>query len=235
MTYYNIKNSLDDRQLGIGQQVKKTIHNCHIKDPMFIDNWNTEVSKKPICPDFQLEEKAKATDLINNYNSIGARNKLIISDRLKNIIENYRYKGLEFFQTFVFHKQESYNYWITTPNHYQMEIIDYKKSEIWVMKGGWKKLEKTNNINSSTIFFQKKQEYRNGYKNDKTPHGLTIERVCFKKNIDLDFFSLIGANGYFVSERLKSSIEAENCTGIEFVPSEMSYEESLKFLSGKAK
>jgi len=57
---------------------------------------------------------------------------------------------------------------------------------------------------------------------------ITIEKLSLTDNISVDFFSLkyvFGGVGYYASEKLKQEIEDAGCTGIEFQPVELSYNE----------
>jgi len=52
----------------------------------------------------------------------------------------------------------------------------------------------------------------------------------YESIITEDFFALryvSGGAGYYVSEKLKKEIETAGCTGIEFQPSELRYNEWL--------
>ena len=54
---------------------------------------------------------------------------------------------------------------------------------------------------------------------------VTINSIFLNERVNEDFFLLKNGVKYIVSEKLKQEIEDAGCTGIEFQPVEMSYNE----------
>jgi hypothetical protein len=54
---------------------------------------------------------------------------------------------------------------------------------------------------------------------------VSIENICLNADVKKDFFFIKTAGQYIVSEKLKQEIEDAGCTGIEFQPIELSFNE----------
>ena len=89
--YYIINSSLNRKVIGIYPQAQKAHHNCHIWDePRFIAHqYFDKIDFEPIVSNAILEKRAKLTDLIS-CPSIGFSSKLLISDKLKSILQKSR-------------------------------------------------------------------------------------------------------------------------------------------------
>lgn len=227
MKYYRIKASLNKKILGHYPQQKETIFHCSIEtEPKFVEHvYSTKIDYEPIIANAVLHSKAVPTDLIAAF-GLGFSRKLLISGKLKAILESSRGTGLQFFRAPIIHKnRESQDYWILNLYEIDMDYIDFPKSEIFLTKNSFEKVEKLH-LNSFQEFTRKKLEVESiGY-----PMGISIERYILKEIIDQDFFMLTDVEGgvnYLVSETLKTEIEHAGCTGIEFMPSELRFKEWL--------
>ncbi|MEH6658595.1 imm11 family protein [Leeuwenhoekiella marinoflava] len=227
MKYYSIRESLDKKNVGTYPQVIHARHNCHVWDePKFIDKFYfTKIDFEPITSNAILEKKAKLTDLISS-NGIGFTLKLLISGKLKKILERYSGKKYQFFQAPVIFKNELINdYWLVNSYNFNLEFIDYDKSSINVSirkkEGG---TEPKSVIASNLDKFMKIVNYHK-----ERNEIVTITKVVLKKHIKCDFFALryVGGGLFTVSEKLKKEIEGAGCTGIEFMPIELTLNEWL--------
>lgn len=231
MNYYFIQNSLG-KDIGLKYpQVQSVINNCDIyNEPKFIDNF---IHKKIIdftpCISYaKLYDSSKLTDLVS-VSSIGFSHVLLISGRLKIILEKYNNDDFQLFQSKVFHKNKEYaDYWVLNMYKFNNESIDYENSEIKLMSGIFDELE--------IIKFQNYEEFDK--KNTEVeikgyPLNLAIDKVKICKNVEKDFFMIKNASSglYIVSEKLKKEIEDTQITGIEFQPTEVTYKE-WKFKGG---
>jgi hypothetical protein len=226
MKFYSINGSLNKEIVGHNNQVINAIHHCDVwEDLKFIDNIDfKKVDFEPITSNAILEKQAKLTDLIN-ASCVGFSLKLLVSDSLKNIIEKYSENKCQFFKSPVIHNKEMINkYWVTNPYNFSMEFIDFKMSTITVRvrkkEGGTEKvildIIALNDFMESVKFHWNKEEI------------VTIDNILLKDDITDDFFILRHVEGgikYIVSENLKQEIEEEGCSGIEFQPIELSYNE----------
>ncbi|RWW98775.1 imm11 family protein [Flavobacterium cerinum] len=229
MKYFCLTESLDTKIIGKYVQAEKAEYHCSVWDePRFIEHTQFEkIHFEPIIANAILYPKAKITDLISVV-SMGFTLKLLISGKLKSILENYRKTGLQFFKSDIIHKGNFISdYWILNAYEIDMQFIDYKRSEIVSRKrkseGGTFLV--TEDINTFEEFNRKQNEIK-----DSDPGSMFIKKIHLIENIDQDFFILLhveGAVKYVVSEKLKNEIEEAGCTGIEFQPSELSYDEWL--------
>ena len=227
MEYFSINDSLNKKEVGIYPQVEKAVYTCDVEDPKFIDR--IEFSKAnfdPIVAKAVLKKQAKVSDLVS-AGIIGFNLKLLISDKLKDILHNSRKSGLQFFRSpIIYENAEIENYWILNFYEIDMAFIDYANSDIFLTEYVFNHVQKLE-IGSYDEYLLKKQEIQEkGY-----PYGIRIERISLIEDISQDFFALLDVMGgvkYVVSERLKSEIEIAGCTGIEFMPIELTLNEWLQ-------
>ena len=228
MNYFRIRHTLSTKFLGHYPQIKEVKHHCSVWDePKFIERFHLEkINLEPIVSTPILYAKSKKTDLIEHL-GIGFSYRLLVSGKLKNILEKYRKEGVQYFQCPIVHKGvEDKGYWIMNVYETNEEYIDYKESEIVLRsrkpEGGTK---------LSAVIISSIDEFNIGRAFHKKNNAfLFVERIALKEPIKDDFFTLIyieGGIGYFVSEKLKQEIEEAGCTGIEFQPSHLTFNEWL--------
>ena len=188
MGFYSISNSGNNKIVGHYNQVINAIHHCDIwENPKFIDRINFEkINFEPITSNAILEKKAKLTDLIN-ASSIGFSQKLLISEKLKEILEKNSIDKCQFFQSPVIYKNEKIeSYFITLPFVFNMEYINFSDSIINVrvkkLEGGTEK--KVLKINS-LVEFMKLQNFHK-----EKEEIISINNINIYDNIDDDFFML---------------------------------------------
>ena len=79
--------------------------------------------------------------------------------------------------------------------------------------------------------FKDVEEFKSFANQVSYPKWIFFQDIFFTEEMKLDFFSLRytdGAHKGIVSERLKTEIEKENISGIEFRPIEISLQDWLK-------
>jgi len=143
MEYYVILKSRDKKIIGHYPQTVGVKHNCNVwNEPRFIENIDFQkVDFEPITSNAILHKSANLTDLIN-IPSIGFTKKLLVSDKLKNILQGNSLE-LQFFKSGVYFKDKLIeDYWIFNSCKTNMEHIDYNKSQIYLFN----LLEKTQEI-----------------------------------------------------------------------------------------
>jgi hypothetical protein len=200
-------------------------------DPKFVEHIHFEkVDFVPITANAILHAQSKQTDLINANASMGFSSKLLISGKLKKIIENYRKSGMQFFNSPVIQNNIFVeDYWILNMFEFNNEYIDFSKSEVIQNK-------KSEDYNVSYKTFKEKLYFENFEQFNRKrkevwsvrQESISIEKLNLHlEKINEDFFSLQFVFGqlYFVSETLKQEIGDAGCTGIEFQPVELSYNE----------
>lgn len=227
MQYYVIRPSLNKKILGHYPQVKDVKYNCHVWDePKFVEHlYFKKANFEPITANAILYASSKVTDLID-VGAMGFAKKLLVSGKLKEIINKHRSSGLQFFRSGVYKKNDFIeDFWILNVFEINMEMIDFKNSQIFKTKNVFNKISQININNISEYNNIKKNIDKEGY-----PYGLLIEKLKISFDQYLDFFALIHVEGgakYIVSEKLKKEIENQECTGIEFMPVEMRLTEWL--------
>lgn len=181
------------------------------------NSWLSKINESNIdFPSMILRKRAKKTDLIS-VSYLGYSSRLLISDKLKLILEKYQNENVQFFKTRIIYKDvEDSNYWVVHPYRVDYDFVDYSKSIINKQNILSTDPKEYVNIDSKEDFI--KQRTHHG--TDGKIWGFTIEKIVFKDKIT-DFFILDGVSsgiGYYVSEKLKNEIEEAGCTGIEFEP-----------------
>lgn len=230
MDYYSIQFTLNSKLKGSNEYVKK--YNIKIpndklfwEEPKFIGNiYNEKINFEPYLLDIELFASSKVNDLIIDSGPV--TKKLVVSGKLKKILEKYRKTGMQFFNINIFQKNKNFSdFWILNMYEINNEFIDFKNSVFYETENVFK-YTKQIAINSFEEFMKFKSEIEEkGY-----PYGFIIDRVKLKDNITSDFFALLYVEGgikYIVSEKLKKEIE-EYCVGIEFMPIEMRMTEWLQ-------
>ncbi len=231
MMYYLIQNSFNKKILGNYPQVKEIIYNCHVWDePKFIHHVHFEkIDFEPITANAILHAKSKQTDLINANSAMGFSNKLLVSGKLKKILEGKRNDSMQFFKAPIIQNNLMLeDYWILNFYKFNQEYIDFSNSKILYTKRADDYKSTYNTIKEYIKVENFKQfEIKLSEANAKE-EALTIEKLSLSsQNIFEDFFIIKYVFGglYFVSEKLKKEIEESDCTGIEFQPIELSYNE----------
>lgn len=226
MKYFFINNSLNNKIVGNYNQVVSAIHHCDVwEDPIFIDRIDfVKIDFEPITSHAILEKKAKLTDLIN-ASCIGFSLRLLISNKLKVILEKKSINKCQFFKSPVIYENEKVNdYWILHPYLFNLDYIDFNKSDINVRvrkKEGGTELIKIQ-VNSLEEFLKTVDFHK------ERMEIVSVNKIYLNKSVNEDFFILRHVEGgvkYVVSEKLKQEIEDAGCTGIEFQPTELSYNE----------
>ncbi|MDY7395725.1 hypothetical protein UMM65_10760 [Aureibaculum sp. 2210JD6-5] len=235
MNYYVIRHSLDPKIVGAHQQVEEAKYTCHVwDDPLFIDRLSfTKIDVEPKVANAILTKKSKLTDLISAP-IIGFNKKLLVSSKLKKILMKYRKTGVQFFRSGVFRDNIFYEeYWILNMYEINMDFIDFKKSSFVFRK---RKPEGGTYLESVNVNSYDKFKKILSKKNELKFTQFFVDEIRLADKIDQDFFVLNHVNGgvkYVVSEKLKQEIEEEGCTGIEFMPIELTLNEWLHNERGK--
>jgi len=166
------------------------------------------VNREIEIPGIIIETKAKVTDLISTgYLSF----MLVMSTKLKAIIEDMNYPGIQFFET-VLHQKNTMlqGFWIASPYLFRNDYVDYASSGIARLSSSRTQVKVTSREEFDFLFETGKQ----------TGIIHIIDTPKLLQAIPKEDFFLLdrvsGGVGYYVSENLKQRIEAAGCTGIEF-------------------
>lgn len=212
MDYYRIEYSTVEREVGSTFPQSHTAkHPIQVEDPRHL--WKQDIGKFPenVCiPEPVLHPDAVLTDLVS---SVVTGTRLIISDKLKSLLESHIVAGeCEFLHVPVTYIDKDYSYWMLNPIVFRMELINYSASEIWLTEFGFSKLNRIN-IKDYSAFAEWISIL-------ESPRGISITKLGFLADTKQDFIQLryvTGGIGYYVSEKLKMEIEKAKCTGLRFV------------------
>lgn len=223
MKYYIIQRSLDTGIMGFLPQVKTVITNCHIWDePKFIQHHAFQkVDFDPFLAFPVLEKKANLTDLIS-HGGMGLHTNLVASDILKTIFYRESKEDFQYFPISVFHHGIEYSYWLIHPTKIEYDMVDFEKSEVWLMEHTFNEVERLAVRTVEDFLREKERITALGY-----PYSIRLTKFTLKES-GKDFFVISGIEGgfqFFVSETLKQEIDAANCTGIEFMPATLTFNE----------
>lgn len=232
MNFYSISNSLDRKILGHYPQVTSYKYHCDVwNDSKFIERISfNKIDFEPITANAILHSKSKITDLIS-ADGMGFTLKLLISKKLKKILENRKKTGMQFFKSPIIFKESLIEDYFVL-NMYQIEnnLIDIKNCKIKYEKKT-EDYKYTFKTETEYLIFDNNESFNLAlHKAHDNNEFFFIEKIKLKKDISEDFFLLRYVQGgvkYVVSEKLKKEIEEANCTGIEFQPIELSLTEWL--------
>jgi hypothetical protein len=208
MNYYSIHFTLNPKLRGSKDYIK----NYDIKipseklfweEPKFIGNiYHEKIDFEPYLLDIELYASSKINDTIIDCGPVTT--KLIVSHKLKLILEKYRTTGLQFFNINLFKKGNVFNeFWILNMFEINMEFIDFNNSIIFETENVFKYKNEIKIKTLEEFVGLKKIIEIKGY-----PYGLIIDRIKIKENISSDFFALLHVEGgvkYIVSEKIKKS------------------------------
>lgn len=227
MKFYCLRNSIDVKIIGHDPQVVDIKYRCDLWDePRFIEHTHfKQITFDPITANAILHPKAAVTDLISVV-GMGFTLKPLISGKLKNILNNNRDSGLQFFSSPVIYRNISLeDYWTLNFFETNMEYIDFGKSNVIISKrriGG--------GTHQSSIKIHDLSHFKRLLEEDNLEGKLYVNKIVLNNLVSRDFFLLRNVEGgakYVVSEKLKYEMEDVGCTGIEFQPIELSLAEWL--------
>lgn len=230
MKYFAIHFTLNEKIAGRIEQVKEYIFNCNVdSNSRFIDKFPFQkIDIEPILAIPILHPKAERTDFINVNGSIGfSFASIVISEKLKNIIENFNINGIDFYKTsIIYNTVEFSNYWQTHITHIPYEHIDFDKTTF-----NLKDRDNNRQVVNLEMKFDNTENFLDYVNKINYPRQLRFKDIFFKEGMNLDYFFMryLEANSYgIVSERLKNEIEKNSITEIEFRPIEISLSEWIK-------
>lgn len=235
MKYYKIHFTLSTRIRGNSNYIKDykfkippVPGQVYWEVPKFVGNiYNEKIDFDPYLLDIELFANAKLNDLIMEGGPVSGN--LIMSGKLKAILEKYRETGLQFFNINIIKRNEFFtDYWLLNMYEFNHDYIDFERSLIIYEKHS-KDYKTTYNIDKVYLQFKNFDEFKIKFNSAiEKNETIYIEKLILKEElITEDFFMLkhVFGGNRFVSEKLKQEIEQAGCTGIEFQPSELSYNE----------
>ena len=223
MKYYALFNSLDRKMMGKIPQVKDVIHHCHVtENPLFIDRFPfIKIETNPILSNVILYNQSKQTDLIQSGGQGFSHGSILISKKLKQLLENFNFYGIQFFSTYIIQKGTIYNnYWQTHVYEMPYEFVDFNDTDILL-----KERDADRRITETYLKVNSTLDFLNMAEKAKYPKFLFLKNISFVEKMNLDYFflrNIQGTAGGIVSSRLKAEMEKHEITGVEFRPIECS-------------
>jgi hypothetical protein len=207
MKYYQLSYSTVEEEVGITfPQSHTTRESLTIDHLQHLWQQKAGILNNVALPEPVVHPDAKLSDLL----STTATWRLVMSTKLKVIFEKYIKNGqCQFLEMKVHYLSEEYEYWMLNPLEFNMEVIDFGASEIWLCGAGNTKMQileikNVADFEKSSITFH-------------MPERVSFTSVSFVADITADFIQLRNAPSmFYVSETLRNELIKEGCTGISF-------------------
>ena len=207
MKYYQLSHSTVTEEVGMTYPQSQTAReSLPVDHPQHLWQQKAGILQNVALPEPVVHPDAKLSDLL----STTATWRLVMSTKLKVILEKYIKEGqCQFLEMNVHYLSEVNQYWILNPLHFNMELIDFSNSEIWLCGAGNTKIKKLE-VNNITDFEKKSDTFN-------MPERVSITSVSFVSDITPDFIQLRNAPSmFYVSETLRNELIKQGCTGISF-------------------
>lgn len=236
MDYYLVRGTSDPKIIGI----KDGINQARLVRNEFTDSYTYDYFQKytdggdepywtiyDSFPDRQLNlglvelrKKAKRTDFVSFYPNANANGEFLFSKRAADIFRKANLPEHQFVPVTMSQDGqiiESYEYFFCKCLGY--EFVDFKASSFFKGLG-----------HSSNKEYIKIND-GNEWERLKDTEIINVDNIVLK-NVDrnLDYFSIkVAVINFFISDRLKKTIEAENLTGLNILPIREPYEPRIEF------
>lgn len=214
--------------MGHYPQSKGARYHCDVWDePKFIEHIHfTKIDFDPIIANAILYPSSKLTDLIS-ITGMGFTKKLLVSSKLKSILQNNRASGVQFYSAPILYKEELIdNYWILNMYEIDTYLVDIKNSEVL-----HRKRREEGGTFLTQVNFNRVDEFVENIRVNNLEGDLYLNKIKIREEAKENFFVVLniwGGAKYVASEKLKEEIESKGCTGIEFMPTEFSLTEWLQ-------
>lgn len=211
MKYYQLSHSTVKEEVGMTfPQSQTSRESLPIDHPQHLWQQKAGILNNIALPEPVVHPDAKLSDLL----STTATWRLVMSPKLKVILEKYIKDGqCQFLEMKVHYLSEEYEYWMLNPLQFNMEVIDFGTSEIWLCGAGNTKIRELE-INNIADFEISSHTFQ-------MPERVSITSVSFVSDITPDFIQLRNAPSmFYVSETLRNELIKQGCTGISFKETE---------------
>ena len=207
MKYYQLSHSIVTDEVGMTfPQSQTSRESLPIDHPQHLWQQKAGILNNVALPEPVVYPDAKLSDLL----STTATWRLVMSPKLKVILEKYiKEAQCQFLEMNVHYLSEEYQYWMLNPLQFNMEVIDFGASEIWLCGAGNTKMKKLEIKNIADF-----EKNSNAF---QMPERVSITSVSFVPENTADFIQLRNAPSmFYVSETLRNELIKEGCTGISF-------------------
>jgi hypothetical protein len=217
MNYFVVKASIDKKKIGPAYPQAEPVYPVSVNDPAFIHNaapLYTKIGHDVTVPMARITKKStKLTDLLSAI-GFGFTGRMLISDKLKTLLAAANHCGYQFFPTKVFdYANQPHDYWLVNTYAFFPEYIDFQASPTWTESASGAKLERV--YCDSYDDFEHKRTMM-------APVPVVVhEFVLAERLIEYDLFAVNHVPGvvqHIISEKLKTILEKEGCTGIDYFP-----------------
>ena len=227
MNYYKLDHSLNSKEIGCFPQSESMApgYMRYSENSVYNIDYTKKIDFEPNFKHIQLSKRSKVTDMLN---TVAIRtDALVISQKM--FAEIQKHKVPDTFQIFdvsvLDSKKNNLAYLFFYIYDLGLHMIDFKAMNFRKMSL-FNRKDKIPIAIESQEHFQKLRE--NDKKNEDYYSYLTDQLRLIEANIKTDIFRLAmvePASGYYVSERLKETLEASGCTGFRFTTIEDLYYE----------
>lgn len=237
MNYYRIAPSTDRKVMGIVEQIEDTFSDRSSQYPatkhLFLYEDPNAIDNKPVGEeitdcytlDYKVNDKAVLTEYIRF--SAGTSGRLLVSNKLRLLIEKFQPTGLQFLSSYVFYKGEKLQYWVLNPLSYPVKYINFPNSEFGIYQGMYDKIKDVT-VSSYYEYLELREIIKKQPKIDGKRNILAVEKLVIdegKINDHLFWLKIAINESYFVSEELRQAIEELELHGINFIPANLSEDE----------
>jgi hypothetical protein len=167
-----------------------------------------------------LDRKAKKTDRISCSSEYSGR--LVMSDKMKQVLQRFRQTGFQFFKIQLINPLPgnklhnlafvTNSYWVMNFYETDYKYVDFPRSEVNLLGLGTTKI-KSLDIKSVWDFNKAEKELTT----------IWIDKMVLSEDIREHILHIPRVNNgaYLVSQYLKEALEEAACTGIDFKPLEL--------------
>jgi hypothetical protein len=162
---------------------------------------------------FELEEKAKLTDVISPSN-ISAKG-FLVNGKVKNLLSGFVLMEYKYFPaTVIFRKEKLEYYWLhfKENEHDFLANVNFKSSSFFIANLAFMRVDSIS-IQSYEDFIDKKANLSMKH---ILADKIALNNTLMAQNYDLFYISYIN-NNFFASESLKKAIADKNITGFSII------------------
>ena len=214
---YRFINSTDPKIIGQEDFQIKAIpnHDYLAEKSIRWINFDKPIDYEPYLKSFIINHRSKLTDMLSHISNAFLINEKLLNIFLQSNIEHYQY-----FESNVIYHKKDYKYYFFFIYGQDYSLVDYQNMKFWAMDERYYYENKTRRMEAK---IDKPETLINWAKIKTYPYveypyleyeALKLNHV----NIHTDMIRLpfLLDGSYFVSEALKSKIEAAKCTGVDF-------------------
>ncbi|UXX79488.1 hypothetical protein N7E81_19255 [Reichenbachiella carrageenanivorans] len=219
--FYSLKAACDTEETGPNYPQIKDITggNWDIKDPKSMYNqftfYSTPTDTAPDFGVFNLYGSSKFTDLVSN--GVLGTFSLIISEKFKNILEDFELGNHWFFPVYLNHKSETMKYFVLHLKNDLSDRVIYEQSIFYTQEGLIGKNKKDITFDSEEHYQKYREELKNQSPNSLLPKtSIKAKKIVIDNSINIDVVTSKRTGiDIFISSKLANKILESRLTGID--------------------